>query len=236
MSELVKKIKTEGRLFFTTDIHGEIDVLLTGLDNLGFIAGVDTLVCAGDLIDRGSNSMETAMHFINDTTGSFHTVLGNHDCFAFENNTGDDRGLWVINGGMWAFQELNESELISFGEKMSKLPYVIEVEHQGELFGVVHAAVPQDFKSWEEFCAHVNLGNKQLLKEIVWEREFVEYSKCKDFHKPLEGVKYTIHGHTPVKSPLLVGNRWHIDTGLVYGKCLTIAEVVNGELEFHHYK
>lgn len=235
-NKYLKKIKTSGRLFFVSDLHGEIDVLLAGLHDLGFKSGVDTVVCAGDLIDRGTNSWKTALHFLCDTTGSFHTVLGNHDVFSFQNYQAGERDLWVLNGGIWAFQERQMEELEWLAENMSKLPYAVEVEHQGDLFGVTHASVPQDFHCWEEFKGVLSIGNERLLSEIVWDREFVEYSKCNDFKRPLDGVKYTIHGHTPVKEPLLVGNRWHIDTGLVYGKYLTIAEVVDGKLEFHKYK
>lgn len=228
---IVKKIETNGRLFFVSDIHGELPTLLHGLKELGFVEGADTLVCAGDGIDRGRFSLNTITHFLSDKTGSYHTVLGNHDCFAFSG----DNDLWVMNGGIWAFQDLLEDERLYLGACLRDLPYVIEVTHKGEKFGVVHAAVPQDFQSWEEFLGVAEIGNPNLLQEVTWEREFVEYSKCKDFQIPLDGVKYTIHGHTVVREPLLVGNRWHIDTGLVYGKHLTIAEVVDGELQFHKF-
>lgn len=234
----VKKIKTSGRLFFLSDIHGELPTLLHGLRQLNFLVGTDTCIHAGDLCDRGVHSLTTLNHFLDDTTGSFHSVLGNHDCFAFQNHNhlSDEAGLWWMNGGQWDFQELDQSERDVLAERVETLPYVIEVEHEGSKYGVVHACVPQDFKSWEEFVGVVDITmSKYLLQSIVWDREYVEFKQCKDFQIPLEGVRYTIHGHTPVKEPLLVGNRWHIDTGLVYGKYLTIAEVVDGELVFHKF-
>lgn len=36
-------------------------------------------------------------------------------------------------------------------------------------------------------------------------------------HSYIENITYTVHGHTPVKMPLLLGNQFFIDTGAVYG-------------------
>lgn len=232
---MLQKIKTKGRLLFTTDLHGEVDVLKKALHTLGFVEGVDTLVCAGDLIDRGSDSLSTLDFFVNDDTNSYHTVRGNHDVFAIENNTEDNGGLWAYNGGVWAFNDHTQVDRDIMAHKVGTLPYVIEVEHQGIKIGVVHASVPQDIKSWEEFLGLLEIGNKNLLTEIVWDREFVEYPKCNDFQIPLSGIDLLVHGHSVVREPLLVGNRWHIDTGLVYGKYLTVAELINGEMVFYKF-
>lgn len=45
-------VPDNARLFFCSDIHGEISFLLDSLALLDFIKGVDVLVHAGDLIDR----------------------------------------------------------------------------------------------------------------------------------------------------------------------------------------
>lgn len=232
------KLKSNNRLFFVSDIHGELPTLLHALETLGFEVGKDLCIHAGDLFDRGRYNMETVNHFLDDDSGSFYTVLGNHCCFGFQNHDAntDESALWWINGGEWAFDQLTQEGRNGLASRLEVLPYVIEVDHNEYKFGVVHACVPQDFPSWDEFVGVLEVGNKNLLHEITWGREFVEYSKCDAFRKPLDGVKYTIHGHTPVKQPLLVGNRWHIDTGLVYGKYLTVAEVVDGELQFHKFE
>ncbi len=121
---------------------------------------------------------------------------------------------------------------------IKRLPFILEVRKSDVCIGVTHACVPYEFESWSDFVNFaVNNKNKGLLHEVVWQREFVEY-KDNDLYKNsiVLGVDFTVHGHTPVKDPLLVGNRWHIDTGLVYGKYLTIAELVNNELVFHKFK
>lgn len=229
-------VDEESRLFFVTDIHGEVGTFLSGLESLGFEVGKDICVCAGDLIDRGRSSLDTASLFLNNTSGSFHSVLGNHDVFAFENNDNETGGLWLMNGGSWAFDDMNQHLRNLFGEEMKKLPYAIEVNYGYLKVGVTHASVPEDFSTWQDFIEMLTPDNKGLKFNVVWDRNFVEYSHCDDYQTPLYGVDFTIHGHTPVREPLKVGNRWHIDTGLVYGKHLTIAEVVGQSLKFHKFK
>ena len=105
MNTLKIKTNPKGRLFFVTDIHGELPTLLHALEKLSFNETLDTLVCCGDLIDRGRYSKETAEWFLerhHDKDSNIFTVLGNHDVFAFENNRGNGFNgtrLWVMNGG-----------------------------------------------------------------------------------------------------------------------------------------
>lgn len=59
-------------------------------------------------------------------------------------------------------------------------------------------------------------------------------------HSYINNIKYTIHGHTPVKTPLLLGNQFFIDTGAVYGSKkigtgkLTMIEI-NQKMTFHSF-
>lgn len=238
MNNNVKRIKAEGRLFFVTDLHGELPTLIHGLKELGFDEKVDKLVCAGDLIDRGRYNLATAYFFLNrrnQEDGAFHTVLGNHDLFCFDTSDYNKKfQCWIMNGGSWAFTNISEEDRVQLGYDMSELPYAIEVEHKGIKYGVVHAGVPDEL-TWDDFIQALEINNPAAKFECVWVRDFIEY---KDHYqdKPLKGIDYTIHGHTPVKEPTMVGNRLHIDTGLVYGKYLTITEALgNGEFEHHKF-
>lgn len=227
MSNVLKvKANDSGRMFFMSDIHGELPTLLSALKSLSFDSEVDNLVCAGDLIDRGSFSRLTAEWFIDKhfSDENTYSVLGNHDVFAFDDSMED---CWMLNGGIKTLREFTTyEERISWGDSISELPYAIEVGWRGGLFGVVHAGVPESFKSWQDFYDTLDQGNTNLEQECVWMRDYVEFAKCNGYQEPLEGVDMLIHGHTPVKEPLLVGNRLHIDTGLVYGKYLSIVELI----------
>lgn len=228
-------VSEDAGLFFCSDIHGEISFLLNSLESLGFKKGKDILVHAGDLIDRGTESLKTARFFCNDKSGSFYSVLGNHDLFAIE----QDLENWVFNGGQWVLDDLpTHEDRLEFSEMMKQLPFIIEVETKDNLIGVTHACVSYEFESWQDFVKQaVQNPSKELLHEIVWQREFVEY-KDNGFYKNsiVLGVDFTVHGHTPIKQPLFVSNRLHIDTGLVYGKYLTIAEFKNSNFEFTAFK
>jgi serine/threonine protein phosphatase 1 len=222
-------VENSRRVIFVSDIHGEIDWLLHGLKQIDFKIGHDVCICIGDLIDRGSNSYKTAKFFLDDTSGSFFASLGNHDVFTFSN----DPDLWIYNGGYWAFTELDDTERLLLGQELSTLPYAIEVTHKGKVFGCVHASVPYEFTSWEDFVDCLENDNAALKKECVWDRNFIEYHNNPHYNTVVEGVDFTIHGHTPIKQPMIIGNRVHIDTGLVYGKYLTLAEFVDSYWVFH---
>jgi len=236
MNTLKIKTNPEGRLFFTTDIHGELPTLLHALRVLSFEETLDTLVCCGDLIDRGRYNKETAEWFLekhHNTESGVYTVLGNHCVFSFENNKLSRDNLWIYNGGSWAFSEMTAPERRSFGLDMKTLPYAIEVEHKDKKIGVVHAAVSNEYQTWDNFLVALEDNNPYTKQAAVWDRCFVEYKDYEEYQKPLEGVDLLVHGHTPVKAPLKVGNRLHIDTALVYGKYLTVYEI--DKEEFHSF-
>lgn len=235
-SNVFKKldVKDDSRLLFCSDIHGELGFLLESLNKIGFEKGKDILVHAGDLVDRGTESLKTAQFFCNDSSGSFHSILGNHDMFSINQNY----DLWFLNGGQWILDDLpDHDDKMEFSEMMKTLPLIIEVNHKGYTFGVTHACVPYEFENWQDFVEFSKSDiNDGLIEEITWTREFVEYRNNKFYTKAfINGVDYVIHGHTVVKEPTFVANRLHIDTGLVYGKYLTIAEFVNGEFVFHKF-
>ena len=60
------------------DIQGCYDSLMRLLDRISFNPNKDILWIAGDLVNRGSNSLAT-LRFLKDLEGSAICVLGNHD-------------------------------------------------------------------------------------------------------------------------------------------------------------
>ena len=235
-SNVFKKVVVDSnsRLFFCSDVHGELTFLLDSLNSIGFKVGSDVLIHAGDLVDRGTESFKTARFFCNDNSGSFYSILGNHDMFSINQNY----ELWFLNGGQWILDELpTHEEKLLFSEMMKRLPLIMEVEHKNSTIGVTHACVPYEFENWKDFVEFSKSNiNDGLIEEITWQREFVEYKNNKFYTKAfINGVDYTVHGHTVVKEPTFVANRLHIDTGLVYGKYLTIAELVDGQFVFHSF-
>lgn len=60
------------------DIQGCYDPLARLLDQVQFDPAKDTLLCVGDLVNRGPKSLKT-LRFLNSLGDSCKTVLGNHD-------------------------------------------------------------------------------------------------------------------------------------------------------------
>ena len=223
-------LSTDQRLFFCGDLHGSVDLLEKSLNELGFISGQDVLICVGDLVDRHPKSEETLVKFLFDKTGSFYSVRGNHDQMMVDN----DWGLQLYNGGKWIL-DIEYDLRVLYGYLVDQLlPFAIEVNHNGKVYGICHAEVPLAFESWDDYCDTLQ-HNKQLQKETLWNREIIS---CPEWYQKynLQGIDYVFHGHTPVEDPLIIGNRVYIDTGAVFKDgYLTIVEVKD-ELIFHKFK
>ena len=70
--------------YIMTDIHGHYDDMREMFGKIGYLAG-DWLICAGDYIDRGSQSYEM-LQWMEHPGGNVILVRGNHDeefaCYA----------------------------------------------------------------------------------------------------------------------------------------------------------
>lgn len=64
-----------GRDFVVGDLHGQYDLLMGELDRAGFDRDTDRLICVGDLVDRGPQSVE-CLSLLREPW--FFAVLGNH--------------------------------------------------------------------------------------------------------------------------------------------------------------
>lgn len=226
------KIKDNQRLFFVSDVHGELDKLNQLLDSVSF-SDQDILVCCGDLIDRGSKSLETLEFFLAKDNTFF--VQGNHD-YMFAQG---DLLSSLANGGQWAL-DISREQRLNLAAKISKRPFAIELSKDGFLIGVTHAAVPVEFENWSDFIVALFHVSNHIEQEVMWERGFVEYNYSKFYNKLVLGVDFTVHGHTVVDEPLWVGNRLHIDTGACWKEepfgQLTLVEFSKGNFTFYKSK
>jgi serine/threonine protein phosphatase 1 len=168
-------LDSKQRLFITGDLHGSLDLLESSLKELGFISGQDVLICVGDLVDRHPKSEETLIKFLFDKTGSFYSVRGNHDQMMVDN----DWDLQLYNGGQWIL-DVDYEARVGYGIITDhKLPFAIEVNYNGKVYGVCHAEVPLEFESWDDYCDTLQ-HNKQLQKETLWNREIIAFPEhCK---------------------------------------------------------
>jgi serine/threonine protein phosphatase 1 len=224
------------RVIYCGDIHGEIDTLLSALNEIGFDRNKDLLVATGDLIDRGSKSEDTLEFFGTADKRRFASVLGNHEVFLRDCRGFSDFKNWFLNGGDWSIQ-CSPTTMEQLRRYVNELPYGISVNHRGTWVGVCHAGLPVEITDWDDAMYLVASKNRAMLDEIVWGREIID---CPEWYtKPeyrVTGVDWTVHGHTPVEEPVQIGNRLYIDTGLVYDSgYLTLLEFVDGHPTYRKF-
>ena len=64
-----------------------------------------------------------------------------------------------------------------------------------------------------------------LISPYLWDRDVIKGALEDINYPPVEGVDYTIHGHSFVQQPFKHHNRIYIDTGGVFTNNLTIAKI-----------
>ncbi len=75
--DLTNEFNKARRTFVVGDLHGCYDELITFLNKLGYLSGIDLLLSCGDLVDRGPKIFECLESFVKYTKR--HAVRGNHD-------------------------------------------------------------------------------------------------------------------------------------------------------------
>lgn len=205
MSVLIKEFSrnTQGRDFIVGDIHGHFTRLQEALNSIGFDSTKDRLFSVGDLVDRGPES-HLALEWI--ARPWFHAVQGNHEDMAIRYPNGRmDRHNYSANGGGWNIANPpNISRSISIA--LQALPVAIEIETTSGIVGVVHADCP--LPTWAEFSVALKKGIDDLVSLAVWSRNRINTGNSSG----VPDIRAVVVGHTPLASPVLLGNVFHIDT------------------------
>lgn len=202
---------TEGKDFFVGDIHGEYDKLCTALCKVGFDMDCDILWSVGDLVDRGPESLK-CLGLIERPW--FKAIKGNHEQIMIDaTRKGVDHpsqkwesvSMWTNNGGTW-YGELPEA-LKGYADRLiglaNELPNGVRVGN----IGVVHAECP--LTDWDLLA--IDKGH-YLREEAMWARKRINYG----ISTLVQGVDAVVVGHTPVKTPTVLGNHVYIDTGACF--------------------
>ena len=211
-------VNERGRDFVVGDVHGYASQLLLQLRGLQFDFAVDRLICTGDLIDRGPESMK-ALELLQQPW--FFSVLGNHEVLmlsAMKYANSNDRMVWLKNGGEW-IASAPPSLWPQWFDELEALPLGIEVvSRSGRRYGVVHADYP--LADWGSFG---QLSDDEVQR-CVWSRRHFE---ARSGHV-VAGVDVLVHGHsiTPEATLLQLGNRWYIEPGAYKGNAFIIRELV----------
>jgi serine/threonine protein phosphatase 1 len=210
----------ERRIYAIGDIHGcarQLDALHALIrDDLASrpIAGA-LLLHIGDFVDRGPDSAGVIARLIEGSPvpgTEMINILGNHESTMLEALSGERASAtdWLFAGGKAALESYGidpESPREQWAER-------IPVSHRGFLRGLpliyreggyafVHAGVRPGVPLGEQTC-----------DDLLRSRQPFLYSEA-DFGAVI------VHGHTPVKAPVVKHNRIAIDTGAVFGGKLT---------------
>jgi serine/threonine protein phosphatase 1 len=204
-----------GRILAIGDIHGCSLRLKQLLDLIKVDPFADTLIFIGDYLDRGPDAREV-IHTLLHIKENFSNVIclrGNHEAMFLDFYLeGRNEELFLYNGG-W-------STLTSYGLALADA-------RAGTGFPESHlrflTSLPHFYEMEEYLFVHAGLRPgiplvEQLPEDLLWIRyEFIESDW--DFGRTV------VFGHTPFSEPLIDRNKIGIDTGAVYGGCLTCIEV-----------
>lgn len=205
-----------GRDFITGDIHGQLDHLLTQLNEVDFNFQKDRLFALGDLIDRGNQS-EECLDLLNKSW--FFSVLGNHE-YVFLDQV-QQHNLDTSNlklGNQWLDKWKVDEEQLSNWSKLIKstMPVYISIKYPSTKIGLVHAKPPVNWPLEDS----AKISSSEAFND-VWDRnEFYKRNGITEY-QPLDLV---LMGHNPVKKVTIKGNRIWLDTKYSSGR-FTILEV-----------
>lgn len=218
---------TRGQVLIMGDVHGAYDLVWAGMKAANFNPDTDWLLGCGDLIDRGAGSARARKFLQQHYVGA---TAGNHDRYlvdAWKQGALDDREVvdalarMNYNGMCW-MKDVSLDELKAMAAAFDELPYVIEMETDRGLVGMVHGDVPAGM-DWQTFTAKIEAGDEYATRMALGmdQNEFHESRQRVEQRRKdgVPGIGRLFVGHTPQFDGLLqLGNVWAIDSGAVFGE------------------
>lgn len=230
----------EGELIYAVgDIHGRSDLLAKLLFQIEVDAATrraakKQLVFLGDYVDRGPDSRGVVDILLHRLPADFsaHFLKGNHEALLLAFLADAERlDLWRLNGG--------SATMASYGVDVDELDTTHAPPRAWrEAFASVLPLAHLDFLRYLELKisvadylfvhAGVRPGvplDAQREADLIWIRDaFLDSSESFG--------KIVVHGHTPVREPVVRPNRIGIDTGAVFSGRLTALRLQDGERSF----
>ena len=149
------------------DVQGCFNELEALISKFGFDPNKDKIIFAGDLVNRGENSLGV-LDFCLKYKDSTHAVLGNHDFYLMHliASNGDDEHLQEI---------LNSPKLDKFYEWLKQLPLFkeIKINKTNESFYISHAGLPffwsfEDAQLYSDEISFYLKNHTTELLENIW--------------------------------------------------------------------
>lgn len=227
---MLLKVSDYRKTFVCGDIHGNLNLLKKGLEKLGYDSRKDVVLTMGDVIDRGEESLETALFFIEPekTDNGLPSALsskGNHEDFGIDAHVHKNKDWidsWHYHGGAWT-KSHNEDFLTDLFKKIDEtFPMYFDIDFYGKHIIASHAAVVgYDYEKITSVKDEFLVKNWLLKKaeSLPVEDFLAEHEDDLDEDEflleslPVSGVDLAIHGHSHVDNPYLYKNRLYLDTG-----------------------
>ncbi|HWN10870.1 MAG TPA: metallophosphoesterase [Pyrinomonadaceae bacterium] len=185
------------------DIHGCFDELVSLLEKAEF-GPEDQLVAVGDLIVKGPANKEVLELFSKDPR--FSSVIGNHDLAIL--NFWRGKTAYLKDSQHKARLEL-EPEKDQHEKYLASLPYIIDLGTHAVVHAGVRPGVPFKDQLPADLTELRTMGADRTSREgTPW---FEVY----------EGEKILLFGHWPSAKPRRGPRAIGLDTGCVYGNCLS---------------
>lgn len=214
-------LDTNKRHFVVGDIHGRYETFLNLLEAINYDDTTDIIYSVGDLIDRGTQSVETVKFFQQPNN---HAVLGNHEQMINDPDQWKSTWLYPPNGGPATLHSLKQHDLeLSWLENFCEtLPICLDVgsDTQDGAFRLIHAELPPTLSEvvfrWVLSITNVADG------DLLWGRETIS-AGLRNI-KVGEDIDHNIKfdpdrsgrnifcGHTPTNKIYNIGDIWWIDT------------------------
>ncbi|HPI91570.1 MAG TPA: metallophosphoesterase family protein [Deltaproteobacteria bacterium] len=200
------------RTFAIGDIHGcpdKLEDLISAMDP----QPEDRIVFLGDYVDRGEGVVEVIDALIG-LAGRFDCIFlrGNHeDMFLSFLEFGNNKTVFYANGGLRTVESYARPDsYVSADQIARRMPDAhrdffshLRWYHEDENYIYAHAGLKPGVPVAE-----------QDRHDLIWIRD--------EFISTPTGIpKKVIFGHTPFARPLVKTDKIGIDTGAVYGGCLT---------------
>jgi diadenosine tetraphosphatase ApaH/serine/threonine PP2A family protein phosphatase len=199
------------RTIVVGDIHGcytELDALLAKAN----FSEDDRVVAVGDLIAKGTQSKQVLDLFSRDPR--FSSVIGNHDLAILNFWRGQSPSLKASQRKVCDELKVEKEKYRTY---LASLPYMIDLGTHAVVHAGVRPGIPLGDQSPEDLTELRTLGADRTSKEgTAW---FDLY----------DGEKIILFGHWPFPQPRLAKRAIGLDTGCVYGHCLSAYILETGE-------
>lgn len=191
------------------DVHGRIDLLERLVQKL---PKEGTIICVGDLIDRGEHSDEV-LRYVKDHD-RIESLMGNHEFMLvdFLKDPETKGRRWIRNGGLQTLASYGVSGVTetSGGATLIRARSAL-FEAMGE--DLVRWVLALDCIAWSGNIAVVHAGADPALPLEEHDAQTLIWGHPAFRKTPRSDGFWIIHGHTIVDEPKMANGRISVDTG-----------------------